>query len=98
MSLIERWNAFVSEHPVGTVMSGRVIRHEEYGYFLDIGEPFLGLVDIINMKDQGKVRPSKDFPAFGEIVRAVILDYTERKHEVRLGTRESDFTSAISNE
>jgi ribosomal protein S1 len=91
MTVPESWDRFKQSHPAGDVIEGRVSRHVIYGFYVDLGQPFDGLVDIINVRDNPPINGMADFPQVGQLIRAVVLGYTDRDFQVALGTRASDF-------
>lgn len=88
MSQNETWDRFKLKYPPGSVIRCRVTRHERFGFFVDLGETFEGIVDITNLSDD---RSMDEFPTRGSTVDAVVLGYRERIPQVALSTRASDF-------
>lgn len=49
------WDELKNKIPVGTILSGKVLKHEYYGVYVDLGYEYLGLISIINFSiDFGK--------------------------------------------
>jgi predicted RNA-binding protein with RPS1 domain len=92
-SASDEWDAFVAATPVGSIVSGTVLSHHPFGFFVDLGwgTRCMGLVEIPNVWDPGLYLTSADFPAIGvRIERARVLDHTPGNHQVRLTIRPSD--------
>ncbi|MEM6767658.1 MAG: S1 RNA-binding domain-containing protein [Bacteroidota bacterium] len=67
------WRKVMREYKVGQLVKGKVIRHENFGIFLDIGEGKIpGYVDIINISDEEFIGRS-GFPPIGQKVEGVVL-------------------------
>ena len=71
------WEAFQQQYPVGTEVEGKITHKRPFGVFIDIGEPFIVLLEIPSMKDL-------DYPQYldhqqfnvGETVRGTVTDFT----------------------
>lgn len=88
----ETWREVKQQLPVGSMIEGRVIRHEAYGMFVDIGIECEGLIQIVDISDDRPVTPD-DYPPIGALVVARVLGFKENGHQVRLGIKRSQLRS-----
>lgn len=84
----EAWREVKQQLPVGSMIEGRVTRHEAYGMFVDIGLEFEGLIQIVDIKDEGRATP-EDYPSIGTLVVARVLGFKENNRQVCLGIKPS---------
>jgi S1 RNA binding domain len=81
--------------PVSTqrprLVSGRVTRHEPYGFYVDIGEAQDGLVVISMIADESDIA-NPTFPSIGSVVIASLMRFTEIGDQPRLSVRPKDIT------
>lgn len=78
---------------IGGVRTGVVIRHEPYGFFVDLGASEEGLVVITMVHDDPHETPVV-FPAVGSTVEVVLLGRTEVTGQIRLSVRLKDVGTA----
>lgn len=78
---------------VGSIIVGKVLRHEPYGIFLDIGYEHEGLIQITDFKDEGTMKTS-EYPVIDDEVRAVVLGFKDHGCQVWLGLKPSQLSSA----
>ena len=71
-------------------MRGVVTQHCPFGIFVDLGDPgALGLVQIPEFRDEGRMTPQQ-YPPVGSTIEAVVLGHTdERRRQVWLSMRPS---------
>ena len=84
----EAWCDTKRQLPVGSIVEGRVLRHEAYGLFVDIGVECEGLIQIVDISDDKPVTPD-DYPPIDALVVARVLGFKENGHQVRLGIKPS---------
>lgn len=84
----ETWREVKKQLPVGSMIEGRVTRHEAYGMFVDIGLECEGLIQIVDIKDEGRATPD-DYPSIGTRVVARVLGFKENNRQVSLGMKPS---------
>ena len=66
-----------AKYPIGNIVVGKVIHHMPFGIFLDIKHPLAkGLIQITDFLDEG-VMSQDQYPAIGEMVEAVVLEYVD---------------------
>ncbi|MFE7223534.1 S1 RNA-binding domain-containing protein [Nocardioides sp. NPDC057577] len=95
----EQWSDAVRRYTAGLVVDGMVFSHHRFGFFIDLGEPIIGLIEIPMLFDD-PVRPLSqvDYPPVGSHVRAVVLGTTDHNRQIRLSMRPSDLKSAHPDE
>jgi ribosomal protein S1 len=91
----EEWADAVCRYREGCVVDGTVISHHRFGFFIDLGEPIVGLVEIPMLLDDAHQPVSPDdYPPVASQVRAVVLGPTDHNRQVRLSMRPSDLFRA----
>ena len=91
----EEWADAVRRYRPGCVVDRTVISHHRFGFFVDLGEPIIGLVEIPMLLDDAHQPVSPDdYPPVASQVRAVVLDATDHNRQIRLSMRPSDFDRA----
>jgi ribosomal protein S1 len=73
------WEAAKKRFQPGETVKGVVVIHAIFGYFVDIGEPFLAFVDLGAIKD--KRRP---FPACGTTITGTVFDFRDEGRQMRI--------------
>jgi small subunit ribosomal protein S1 len=81
----------------GTLVSAVVLSHHPFGFFVDLSEPIVGLVEIPFAGDAGQVRSASDYPPVGTTIEAVVLHANPLQRQVRLTSRPSDLAAAKSS-
>jgi ribosomal protein S1 len=95
-SKAEEWAHLKSDVHIGDILHGKVLAHWPFGIFVDIGRPFVGLIEIVNLRERGQRITPTEFPPLGAGIRAVVVDFTDHNHQVRLSMRPSDLYNAAS--
>jgi ribosomal protein S1 len=90
----EEWAAAKSRFTSGVVATGVVLSHHPFGFFVDLGDQIIGLVEIVRVKESGQSVDSRDYPPVGQEITAVVLGAVDQQHQVRLSIRPSDFASS----
>jgi small subunit ribosomal protein S1 len=89
-TLANPWDAFVEEHPVGSVLEGEVRNTTEFGLF--VGLP--GEIDgMVHLTDIDWTRPGEDAMQEyhkGQLVRVKVLDVDVEKERISLGIKQLD--------
>jgi ribosomal protein S1 len=90
------WEQVKLKYKIGQVLQGKVLRHEPYGVFLDIGEAEIrGLIRIPDFLDDGAMSEEM-YPEIGSQVTAVIIGYNDaNKYEVCLNAKPSILHQAL---
>lgn len=63
-------------------------------FFVDLGDPVIGLVEIARVKEPGQSVDPRDYPQVGQEIAAVVLGAVDLQRQVRLSIRPSDFASS----
>ncbi len=86
----QTWYSIKAKYPIGTFMRGKVIQHQPFGVFLDIGEPGVkGLIRIIDFVDVGEMREDM-YPPIGATVGGIIYENSDRENaQINLTTKPS---------
>jgi ribosomal protein S1 len=84
------WDEAKQRFPAGSRVRGTVTAHRPFGVFVDLGDPeALGLVQITEFLDEGRMTP-EEYPPLGASIEAVVLGHTDgRRKQVWLGVRPS---------
>jgi hypothetical protein len=88
IKLYKEFYEFVGKNEEGTHIKGIVKKVEPFGLFVDIGVPFIGLIDIGHTSfNQGKRLPydQMDWPKEGETIACVIAYYRFDGLQIGLG-------------
>jgi ribosomal protein S1 len=90
------WEQVKLKYKIGQVLQGKVLRHEPYGVFLDIGEAEIkGLIRIPDFLDDGAMGEEM-YPEIGSQVTAVVIGYNDaNKYEVCLNAKPSILHQAL---
>jgi ribosomal protein S1 len=86
----EEWAAAKSRFTSGVVVTGVVLSHHQFGFFVDLGYPVIGLVEIPRVKELWQPVGPQDYPPVGQKITAVVLDAVELQRQVHLSIRPSD--------
>ncbi len=84
------WEQAKSRIKIGSRVRGIVTAHYPFGIFVDIGDPVaVGLIQIVDFVDDGKMAPER-YPPIGTEIEAVVLAFTEeRRKQVWLSMKPS---------
>ena len=85
MNELNEWNKFKQKYPVGIEVEGKIIKKMPFGVFLDIGEKFLALLEIIEMVDLNydHFQSNQQFNV-GDKVQGTVGDYTDYNKQMRI--------------
>ena len=81
---------------LGRIITGTVIAHEDYGFYMDIDMKYVGLVQIIDIVEEGGASRSC-FPEIGTKVKAVVIGF-KKPNQVALSIKSSVIKDADSGE
>jgi ribosomal protein S1 len=90
----EEWAAAKSRFTSGVVVTGTVLSHHPFGFFVDLGEPIIGLVEIPRVKEAWQPVDPRDYPPVGQEVTAVVLSAVDLQRQVHLSVRPSDLAAS----
>lgn len=77
--------------PQPVLVTGKVTRHEPYGFYLDIGLEQDGLVPLVAIEDDPAAPAG--LPRVGRTIEAALLGRTELRGQPRLSIRPSDLAA-----
>ncbi len=82
---MKSWEEFKNNYAIGSKVTGEIVYKAPFGVFLDIGEPFYVLLEIIVMDnlDYKLYKSDKQFK-IGEIVGGEVVDFTENNKQMRI--------------
>ena len=82
------WNAFLTKHPVGSVIDTKVVNITDFGLFVSLGNP--DLIGMIHHKDLSWNESERNLKKFkkNDSVKAKILEFDKEKEKIRLGVRQ----------
>jgi ribosomal protein S1 len=86
----EEWAAAKSRFTSGVIATGVVLSHHPFGFFVDLGDPVIGLVEITRVKESRQPVDPRDYPPVGQEISAVVLGAVDLQRQVHLSTRPSD--------
>jgi len=81
----------------GLRVKGEVVRLEKFGAFIDIGAVRPGLVHVSEMSS-GYVSDPSEVVKVGDQVEVVILDFDQKKRQVRLSMKIEDVEEEVTEE
>ncbi|MFK7906869.1 MAG: S1 RNA-binding domain-containing protein [Chitinophagales bacterium] len=88
------WTEILDKYNCGDLVEGIVIRHRDFGIFLDIGEEGVsGLIEIVHFLDKESMDPS-NYPVIGSKIAGVIISFHDDNRQIRLSVRPSDIAAA----
>ena len=88
------WEKLKLELSAGQIVDGKVLAHWPFGIFVDIGKPFVGLVEIVNFKEKGERMTATEFPELGTPIKCVVVQFADHNFQVRLSVKPSDLMKA----
>jgi ribosomal protein S1 len=77
----------------GTIVQGVIQKHWPFGVFVNLsGIPFVGLIQITDFKDEGRMTPD-EYPPVGSPVEAVVLGFKDTGNQIWLGVKPSQLAN-----
>jgi ribosomal protein S1 len=86
----EEWAAAKSRFTSGVVATGVVLSHHPFGFFVDLGDLVIGLVEIPRVKESWQPVDPRDYPPVGQEITAVVIGAVDLQRQVHLSIRPSD--------
>lgn len=81
----EDWRSFKKKYKIGQSVSGKRIHKAQFGVFLDIGEDFLCLLEIIEMRDLNyNLYMAEEEMKIGDIVEGKVGEFTDNNRRMRI--------------
>ena len=93
------WEAFLEQHPVGSVVEGEVRNITEFGLFVGVDHDVDGMVHLSDLDWQLPGEEAVKKYSKGDVVRAQVLDVDVEKERISLGIKqlgEDPFRQATS--
>ena len=76
----DKWEEFFSQHQIGDVVSGKIVRMTSFGAFVELSEGVEGLCHVSELADKHIDNPENHFQAEQELeVKIIKLNLLERK-------------------
>ncbi|TAK14249.1 MAG: S1 RNA-binding domain-containing protein [Anaerolineae bacterium] len=86
LTMIEPLGLEWREIKKGMVVSGKVVKFEKFGVFIDIGAERPGLAHVSELSHD-YIRSAEDVVKLGEEVQAKVLDFDRRKRQIKLSLK-----------
>ena len=80
------WDEVKARLPIGTEVTGTVLRVMPFGVFVDLGVGFLGLLEVPNMAGENR-KTEVDYPQAGQTVTANVLWHSDGNQQVMLSQK-----------
>lgn len=85
MNQEEKWKGFKSKYIIGQSISGKIVEKAPFGVFIDIGEDFMCLLEIIEIKDLDyDLYVADKIMKIGEIVEGKVGDFRDHNKQMRI--------------
>ncbi len=84
------WDAFISEHPVGTVIEGEIKNITEFGLFVGLTPELDGMVHLSDIAWDAQGEEALARYNKGDVVKAKVLDVDSEKERISLGIKQVD--------
>jgi small subunit ribosomal protein S1 len=84
------WDAFLAEHPVGSVIEGEVKNVTEFGLFVGLTPELDGMVHLSDIAWDAQGEEALARHNKGDIVKAKVLDVDVEKERISLGMKQVD--------
>ena len=82
------WAAYVEEHPVGSVISGKIKNITEFGLFIGLSDEIDGMIHLSDISwDKSGEEAVKDYSK-GQEIEAKIIDVDVEKERISLGIKQ----------
>lgn len=82
------WAAYVEEHPVGSVIEGKIKNITEFGLFVGLSDEIDGMIHLSDISwDKAGEEAVKDY-AKGQEIQAKIIDVDVEKERISLGIKQ----------
>jgi ribosomal protein S1 len=94
----QTWYSIKAKYPIGAFIRGKVIEHQPFGVFLDIGEQGVkGLIRITDFVDVGEMRVDM-YPPIGATVGGIICENSDSENaQINLTTKPSVIHDFLMN-
>lgn len=98
------WEELAGKHPSGSVVTGKVVNHADFGTFVELMEGVEGLIHVSEMNVVDGQSPEETYPAGAEItVKILNIDTEERKVSLSMkaakeGASAPPYTNYMNND
>ncbi len=82
------WEAFMAEHPVGTIIEGEVKNATEFGLFIGLDGDVDGMVHMSDIAWGISGEDALNLHRKGDTVKAIVLDVDAEKERISLGIKQ----------
>ena len=82
------WAAYVEEHPVGSVIEGKIKNITEFGMFIGIEDGIDGLIHVSDISWTKKIRHPNELFKVGDTVQAKVLTVDQESEKFTLGIKQ----------
>jgi small subunit ribosomal protein S1 len=83
------WLAIDERYPVGSRMSGRVVKLTDFGAFVRLEDGIDGLVHISDMSWVGRIQHPKEVVSKGQEIEVVVLSIDKENERISLGLKQT---------
>src|ERR1019366_5169489 len=83
-TLANPWSEISSRFPIGSQISGPVMRLTNFGAFIQIEEGVEGLVHISEISAEKRINHPQEVLRIGEVVKALVLAIDTEKRQIKL--------------
>jgi ribosomal protein S1 len=88
----EQWSEISRMFTPGALVSGVVLSHHPFGFFVDLGGAATGLVEIPRALNRDEPVSPSDYPPVGVTITAVVLGGNDLQRQIHLSTAPQDLT------
>lgn len=98
------WEELASKHPTGSVITGKVVNHADFGTFVELMEGVEGLIHVSEMNVEDGQSAEEAYPSGTEVtVKILNIDSEERKVSLSMkatkgGSSAPAYTSYLNND
>jgi small subunit ribosomal protein S1 len=82
------WQTVAERFPVGRTVTGKVVKIEDYGAFVELEEGVDGLAHVSDMTWSKKVRHPSKIVSEGQVIEAVVLGIDSERQKISLGLKQ----------
>ncbi len=82
------WDAFIAEHPVGSIVEGEVKNITEFGLFVGLTPELDGMVHLSDIAWDAQGEDALSRHNKGDVVKAKVLDVDVEKERISLGIKQ----------
>lgn len=72
-----QWNSFKLKYSVGTEFVSKISSVDTYGCYVEVEEPFVALLLVVNFKKIGPLKFPKDYPRIDEEIKVRVVQHSD---------------------